>query len=113
MFGSLFKRRKTSQHELRPDDVRRLAGHFLDEWPPYRDRYGQASEIAVEWVNDRDGNGIWTASVIPAIDTRVVVLVDDDAGQVTEARVIAMRQNAIVAQWHRGANGPASAQDDR
>ena len=110
MFG-LFKRRKAPEHKLRRDDVRRLVRQFVDQWPPFRDRYGQASDVDVQWVNDRDGNGMWTANLIPAIDIRCIVLVDDD-GRVTEARMIAMRQNSILAQWHHAADAPRVAQED-
>jgi len=113
MFRSLFNRRGISQQKLRPDDVRRLVREFLDQWPPFRDQYAQAGDIDVEQLTDRDGHGTWTANVIPAIDTRCTVIVDDAAAQVTEARVIAMRQRAVVAQWQRRAPEPGAVQRDR
>ena len=45
MFGSLFRRRHTPQRNLRPDDVRRMVRQFVDEWPPFRDRWGIANKI--------------------------------------------------------------------
>ena len=98
MFGSLFKR-SGSQRKLRPDDVRGLVRQFVDEWPPFHDRYGQASDISVDWVKGADGHGSWLAGIIPALDIRCNVVVDDEAGQVIEARMVAMRTRDVMAHW--------------
>ena len=100
MFGSLFKR-SASKRKLRPDDVRGLVRQFVDDWPPFHDSYGQAPDITVEWVKDGQGKGTWVAGIIPALDIRCSVFVDDEAGQVIEAQLTAMRTRDVVAHWRR------------
>jgi hypothetical protein len=100
MFDRLFKW-GASRRKLRPDDVRGLVREFVDEWPPFHDRYGQAPDISVEWVKSADGHGTWVAGIIPALDIRCSVVVDDEAGQVIEAQMIAMRTRDVMASWRR------------
>ena len=76
MFGSLFKR-SASKRKLRPDDVRGLVRQFVDDWSPFHDSYGQAPDIAVEWVKDGQGNGTWVAGIIPAWRASRMVLADN------------------------------------
>ena len=101
MFGKLFKGRNASRRKLTPDAVRNLVHEFLDGWTPFRERYAQVGDISVEWIKGPPGNATWMASVTPAIDVRCSVVVADDIGQVMEARIVAMRQGAVLAQWHR------------
>lgn len=95
-----FGRRSTSpRRKLHSDDVRRLVRQFLDEWHPFRDRYGEAGDISVDWIKSPRGDGTWAASITPAIDVRCGVVVDDELGQVIEARIVAMRQGGVLAEW--------------
>jgi hypothetical protein len=101
MFGTLFKRQNTPKRNLHPDDVRRMVRQFVDEWPPFRDRWGQMGQISVEWVKDPSGGGTWVSGIIPAIDIGCTVVVDDEGGHVIEAKIVAMRTKATLAHWHR------------
>lgn len=101
MFGSLFKRRRRPRNRLSPDGVREVVRHFLEEWPPFRDRYSALGDIAVEWVKNADGAGTWSATNIPAIDVCCNVRVDDQSGEVIEAQLIGMLRRSVVAHWQR------------
>lgn len=101
MFRKLFKGRSESGRKLGADDVRQLVRQFLGEWAPFRDRYAHVGEISVEWVKDRESKGKWMASVTPAIDVRCGLVIGDELGQVIEARIVAMRRGAVLAEWHR------------
>jgi hypothetical protein len=107
MWGRLLKRQPPSPRRLSKDDVRRLAREFVNEWDPFRQRYGQAGDVLVEPIADAEQQQ-WAATVVPARDVRCGLVIADGTGQVVEARLVAMRPGTVLAEWH----SPAPPTDD-
>ena len=94
MFGKFLKRDDCSK--LTPQDVRSLVSEFLAGWPSFRKDFAEPGDMTVHWIK---GERKWTATITPAFDIRCIVTIGDSPGQVTEARLIAMRGGSVLAEW--------------
>ena len=99
MLGNWFKGKSAGSRKLKPIAARRLAEAFLSSWQPFKERFAHGGAMTVDWTKDSQGHGRWVATVTPAIDVRCVVVVADELGEVTEARLTLMRGGSVLAQW--------------
>jgi hypothetical protein len=99
MLGTWFKNKRAGARKLTPEAVRALVESFLRDWPPFRERFEHMGTMTMDWVKETQNQGHWVATVTPAIDIRCAVVVADDPGAVTEARLTAMRGGSVLAIW--------------
>jgi len=93
MFEKLFGKKGKSGMPLERNEVVTRVEAFLLAWEPFKRQFSAVGPMTV----DAD-QGRWVATVTPAIDLRCVVVVTDE---VDEARLVAMRTGAVVAQYRR------------
>ena len=99
MLGKWFRGKGTGPRKLKHATARRLAEAFLSGWQPFKERFAHGGAMTLDWTEDSQGHGHWVATVTPALDVRCVVVVADDTGEITEARLTLMRGGSVLAQW--------------
>lgn len=83
-------------------EVERVARQFLRDWAPFRDRYPEAGPLSVHRMKrGSPGAPGWIVNVTPAMDISCALTMDEARQQVTEARLVAMRVGAVLAEWRR------------